>query len=96
MGAYIVYVESIVYLESVFQPDAALKDLNIERLDLCAYGNYDDDCSEFPANNLVAENAKKFLELDTYSLWYLTPIFNDEADRYFRHFERPALIPFHP
>jgi hypothetical protein len=85
VGVYIVHIAGVVYLETVFQPHAYARDLEIKRFDLDVI--WDDDRPAFPSDASVAVNARAFLELDTYSLWYLFPLFNIEIEEYFKRLE---------
>jgi len=98
VGVYVIQLDSLVYLESVFQPHAWLKDQEIKRMDL-SFISDDLDTGEplFSPSNQIAENARLFIELDTYTIHYLTDLFNDEANERIADLHRyHEEIPFAP
>jgi hypothetical protein len=97
VGAYIVQVGDLVYLESVFQPHVYSKDQKIHRLDLGIIweGLGEDDGPSFPASNGAHGNAQRFMETNTYSIHYLTDLFNEEANKHIDQLHRyQEQIPF--
>jgi hypothetical protein len=98
VGAYIIQVDDLVYLESVFQLNLAAKDQDITRRDLGhIYEDMDSDEPMFLSSNSIEENARRFVELNTYSIHYLTDLFNNEANKYIDRLHKlQDEIPFAP
>lgn len=98
VGLYISVVQDIVYLEQIFQPHATLHDFETKKIDLGFIGD-DEDPDElmFEATRPANENARRFLALDTYSMWYCTDLMNEEVQFIFRQAEQRkdyTIIPF--
>lgn len=98
VGASIVQVGDLVYLESIFQPSVYSNDLEIQRMDLdfIGEGPGEDEGPSFPASSGVEFNARRFVEMSTYTIYYLTDLFNGDANEYIRqlHCDQED-IPFH-
>jgi hypothetical protein len=83
VGAYIVQVGGLVYLEEEFQPHVGVKDKDIHRTDLSFISDdMDTDDPTFPPSNSIEKNSEIFVETDTYTIHYLFNLFNNEADEY--------------
>lgn len=98
VGLNISVVQDIVYLEQIFQPHPTLHDFETKKIDLGFIGD-DEDPDEllFNATWSASKNARRFLALDTYSLWYCTNLINEEVEFLFRQAEQRkdyAQIPF--
>jgi hypothetical protein len=96
VGTYIVQAGDLVYLESVFQTSVGLNDRDTHRRDL-GFIYDDDDEPMFSSSNSVEENARRFVGLGTYTVHYLTDLFNGEADDYIEQLHKlQDPIPFAP
>ncbi|WP_435123901.1 GIY-YIG nuclease family protein [Micromonospora tulbaghiae] len=98
VGLYISVVQDIVYLEQIFQPHPTLHHFETKKIDLGFIGD-DEDPDElmFNATRPASDNARRFLALDTYSLWYCTDLMNEEVEFLFRQAEQRkdyTQIPF--
>jgi hypothetical protein len=98
VGVYIIQVGDLVYLESVFQPHVASDDRDIHRQDLgFIYDDMDDDEPEFSSSNSIKENARRFVQLDAYTIHYLMDLFNADANEFIESLHKlQEDIPFAP
>jgi T5orf172 domain len=98
IGAYIIQVSGLVYLESAFQPSVAVRDQDIHRQDLGFISDGMDSAEPyFPSSNSIEENARRFVGLDTYTIHYLTDLFNSEANEFIDQLHKyQEEIPFAP
>ena len=83
VGAHIVQVDNLVYLEEEFQPRIGINDKNIHRTDLSFISDdMDAEGPAFPPSNSIEKNSEFFLETDTYTIHYLFNLFSSEANEY--------------